>query len=168
MSSDRAWHHRHLIFSRVRSWLLRGDADRPEEAVHIFDHDLAPAMASCSRRLDDGRASAPRARLDRIGVHAEKPQPGAEATPLPGDEVLMPRVPVPIFGHSSGEKQTGMFLVAATMAKHGIATIGINAVGHGFGPLGTLMLRRAAGGPISIPAGGRGIDTNNDGQITST
>jgi hypothetical protein len=77
--------------------------------------------------------------------------------------------PVAVFGHGSGgDKQAGVFLVAAKMAEHGIATIGINAVGHGFGPLGTLRLIRAAGDRISLPAGGRGIDTDNNGQITST
>jgi hypothetical protein len=53
------------------------------------------------------------------------------------------------------------------MAEHGIATISINAVGHGFGPLSTLSLLRGANTPITLPAGGRGIDTNADGQITA-
>ena len=57
--------------------------------------------------------------------------------------------------------------MASTMAAHGIATIAINAVGRGFGPLGTLSLLRGAATPITIPAGGRGIDTNGNGQITS-
>jgi dienelactone hydrolase len=77
--------------------------------------------------------------------------------------------PVAIVGHGSGgHKQDTMFLLAAKMAAHGIATIGINAVGRGFGPLGTLTLLRATGSPITLPAGGRGSDTNGDGQITST
>jgi hypothetical protein len=77
--------------------------------------------------------------------------------------------PVAVFGHGSGDdKQGGLFLVASKMAAHGIATIGINAVGRGFGPLGTLTLLRGTDVPITLPAGGRGIDTNNDGQITST
>jgi len=49
-------------------------------------------MALCGRGLDDGRASAPRARLNGIGVHAEESQLGAEPSPLVGDEALMPRV----------------------------------------------------------------------------
>jgi hypothetical protein len=77
--------------------------------------------------------------------------------------------PVVISGHGSGaDKQLAAYLVASTMAAHGIATIAINAVGHGFGPLSTLRLLRGADTPITLPAGGRGIDTNANGQITST
>jgi hypothetical protein len=77
--------------------------------------------------------------------------------------------PVAIYDQGSGEnKEGGPFLVAATMAAHGIATIAINAVGRGLGALSTLRLLRGTGAPISLPAGGRGIDTNGDGQITST
>jgi dienelactone hydrolase len=77
--------------------------------------------------------------------------------------------PVVISGHGSGgNKQVAAFLVAATMAAHGIATIAINAVGHGFGPLSTLTLLRGTDTPITLPEGGRGIDTNANGQIGST
>ncbi len=77
--------------------------------------------------------------------------------------------PVAIFGDGTGrDKQFRLFLTAATLAAHGIATIGINPVGHGFGPLSTLTLLRPAASPITLLAGGRGLDTNNDGQITST
>ena len=34
-----------------------------------------------------------------------------------------------------------------------------------FGPLGTLTLVRGADAPITLPSGGRGLDTNNNGQI---
>ena len=50
--------------------------------------------------------------------------------------------PVAIFGHGSAQDKNLSFNVAATMAAHGIATIAINAVGHGFGPLGTLVVNR--------------------------
>jgi hypothetical protein len=51
------------------------------------------------------------------------------------------------------------------MAKHGVATIAISAVGHGFGPRSTLTVNRTVGAPITILAGGRGIDQNEDGTI---
>jgi hypothetical protein len=78
--------------------------------------------------------------------------------------------PVAIFCHSAIDlgglaKQGTMFLVAARLAAQGIATIGINAVGRGFGPLGTLTLVRAGNTPITLPAGGRGIDTDSNGRI---
>jgi Bacterial virulence factor lipase N-terminal len=73
--------------------------------------------------------------------------------------------PVAIYGHGSGDsKEGGLFLVASTMAAHGIATIAINAVGHGFGPLGTLSLLRGADTPITLPAGGRGIEPTATGR----
>jgi hypothetical protein len=53
--------------------------------------------------------------------------------------------PVAIYGQGSGDvKDNGTFVVASTMAAHGIATIAINAVGRGFGPLSTLSLLRGA------------------------
>ena len=77
--------------------------------------------------------------------------------------------PVMISGHGSGaDKQLAAYLLGTTMAAHGIATIAINAVGHGFGPLSTLTLSRGTEPAITLPAGGRGIDTNANGQITST
>lgn len=77
--------------------------------------------------------------------------------------------PVAIFGHGFGDnKNNSPFVVASVMASKGIATIAINVVGHGFGPLGTLTVNRNAGGPVVIPAGGRGIDQNGNGGIDST
>jgi hypothetical protein len=78
--------------------------------------------------------------------------------------------PVAIFGHGFGDsRHNSPFVVAASMAARGIATIAINVVGHGGGPLGTVTVNRGGGAPsISFPAGGRGIDQNGDGAIAST
>ncbi|HEU4646910.1 MAG TPA: hypothetical protein VFS80_15250 [Burkholderiales bacterium] len=77
--------------------------------------------------------------------------------------------PVTIFGHGFGDsKNNSPLVVASVMASRGIATIAINVVGHGFGSLGTLTVNRNAGGPVVIPAGGRGIDQNGNGIIDST
>jgi dienelactone hydrolase len=76
--------------------------------------------------------------------------------------------PVAIFGHGGGgNRHEFSILVAASMAKHGIATIAINVVGHGFGPLGTLTVNQTVGDPVTFSAGGRGIDQNGDGIIGS-
>src|SRR5262249_35147826 len=48
----------------------------------------------------------------------------------------------------------------------GIATIAISAVGHDFGPLGTLTVT-TDGSQVTFPAGGRGRDQNNDGTINA-
>ena len=74
--------------------------------------------------------------------------------------------PVAIFGHgSTASKDLRLFFFAAEMAERGIATIGINAVGHGNGPLGTLTVTSTVGASVTFPAGGRGIDQNGDGVI---
>ena len=54
------------------------------------------------------------------------------------------------------------------MARRGLATIAINVVGHGFGPLGTLIVNRTADTPVVLPAGGRGIDQDGNTAIDST
>jgi hypothetical protein len=74
--------------------------------------------------------------------------------------------PVAIFGHGNTYNKNTSFFVAAALAEHGIATIAINAVGHGFGPLGTLTVN-SAGGPVTFAAGGRGRDQDGDHMIDS-
>src|SRR5262249_10895527 len=68
--------------------------------------------------------------------------------------------PVAIFGPGSGGNKVGSapFILAAELAAHGIATIGINAVGHGYGPLGTLTVTLGSGETVTFSAGGRGVD----------
>ena len=74
--------------------------------------------------------------------------------------------PVAIFGHFlTGNKDDSPYRVASTLAAHGIATVAINAVGHGFGPLGVLTVHRQDQPPVRLPSGGRGIDQNGDGLI---
>lgn len=77
--------------------------------------------------------------------------------------------PVAIFGHGFGnDRHLVPPLVAATMARQGFATVAINVVGHGGGLEGTLTVARAAQEPVTLPAGGRGLDLDGDGKITST
>jgi hypothetical protein len=57
---------------------------------------------------------------------------------------------------------------ASKLAGNGIATIGINNVGQGFGPLGTLTVNMTNGSSLTIPDAGRGIDQNGDNVITNT
>jgi hypothetical protein len=77
--------------------------------------------------------------------------------------------PVAIFGHGfTDSKQGAPVAVASSMARNGIATVAINVVGHGGGPLGTLTIVRSDGPPVTFPAGGRGIDQDGNGTIDST
>jgi len=65
--------------------------------------------------------------------------------------------PVAIFGHGFGDnKNNSPFAIASTLAHFGIATVAINAVGHGFGPNGSLVVFQNTGATTVLPAGGRG------------
>jgi Bacterial Ig-like domain len=76
--------------------------------------------------------------------------------------------PTVIFGHAFTDSKNGApWVVASSLAHAGLATIAINVVGHGFGPLGTYTATTTSG-PVTFPAGGRGIDQNGDQIITST
>ncbi len=76
--------------------------------------------------------------------------------------------PVAIFSHGFGDnKDNSPYAVAATLATAGIATITINTVGHGFGPISSLTVFRHNLPFVILPSGGRGVDLNGDGKITS-
>jgi hypothetical protein len=79
--------------------------------------------------------------------------------------------PVAIVGHGAGgalgnkDGNYGIPAFAAALAEQGIATIGINAAGWGFGPGGTITVTTVTpdgGGTVMLPAGGRSIDQNGD------
>jgi hypothetical protein len=78
--------------------------------------------------------------------------------------------PVAIFGHGFTDWKNGAPpVVAGRLAQNGIASIAINVVGHGGGPLGTYTVGRAGGQPpVTLPLGGRGIDQDGNGSIDST
>lgn len=88
---------------------------------------------------------------------------------LPAGPVPAGGFPVAIFGHGFGDnKNSSPFAVASTLAHYGIATIAINAVGHGFGASGNLTVQRNAANPVVLPAGGRSFDQNGNGVIDAT
>lgn len=77
--------------------------------------------------------------------------------------------PVAIFGHGFTDSMYGApWTVASVLASQGIATVAINVVGHGGGPLGTLNVLPSASAPVVVPAGGRGFDQDGNGAIDST
>jgi hypothetical protein len=76
--------------------------------------------------------------------------------------------PVAIFGHGHGKDKNDSFFLATMLAKQGIATIAINSVGHGFGPLGTLTVNSFGSGPVTFAAGGRGFDQDGDHVIETS
>jgi Bacterial Ig-like domain len=78
--------------------------------------------------------------------------------------------PVAIFGHGFTDWKNGApQVVAGRLAQNGIASIAINVVGHGGGPLGTYTVSRTGGlPPVTLALGGRGIDQDGNGSIDST
>ncbi len=75
--------------------------------------------------------------------------------------------PVAIFGHGfTDSKQGAPFAVASVLAHNGIASIAINVVGHGFGPNSTLTVQQGTTSTTFLE-GGRGVDQDGNGQITS-
>jgi len=77
--------------------------------------------------------------------------------------------PVALFGHGFTDSKNGApTAVAGTLVRSGIATIAINVVGHGGGPLGTYTVSRVGAPSVVLPIGGRGIDQDGNGTIDST
>jgi hypothetical protein len=75
---------------------------------------------------------------------------------------------VAIFGHGGAPiADFAAFTVAAKMAEHKIASICIQAVAAGFGPLSTVTVTRSGGASVTYPWGGRGIDQDGEGDIKS-
>jgi Bacterial Ig-like domain len=78
--------------------------------------------------------------------------------------------PVAIFGHGFGDSRAGApWAVASSLASRGLASIAINVVGHGGGPLGRYNVLRSGGLPtVVLSDGGRAIDQNGNGTYDST
>ncbi len=110
-----------------------------------------------------------------------EPVPSATAvlTPMGEEEiffqVFLPSKPAPatgypvaIVGHGIGSNRFAEAVgVIPGLVSAGIAVIGMNMVGHGFGPEGTVVLTDTAGNATTLPAGGRGLDLNGDGEISA-
>jgi hypothetical protein len=100
------------------------------------------------------------------------PRP-VEAERLPFVAVLPPGTPpaggwpVAVFGHGFTSSTNAVFLAAVANAQNGIATIGTNVVGHGFGPDSAWVVT-SGGATTTIPAYGRGIDQDRDGDVESS
>lgn len=92
-----------------------------------------------------------------------------------GFNVLLPSTPKPaagypvvIFGHGLGDSRWGgPTAIAPTLARSGFATLAIDAVGHGFGPLSNVTFTDPTGFATTVNGLGRGVDLNGDGIIES-
>ncbi len=86
-------------------------------------------------------------------------------------QVYLPNKPAPpggypsvIVGHGlGGNRFVSAANLASAMAAEGIAVIGVNAVGHGYGPETKLAITDKAGNTVEIAGGGRAVDVTRDG-----
>jgi hypothetical protein len=77
--------------------------------------------------------------------------------------------PVMVMAHG-GTQHKDEFLLrhASIAASHGIATLGINTLGHGFGPASRLSVQLSGEAtPVQFLSGGRGFDQDGNGEITN-
>jgi pimeloyl-ACP methyl ester carboxylesterase len=76
--------------------------------------------------------------------------------------------PVAIYGHGLTDNQwTGATsYIAATLAKAGIALIGVEVMGHGYGPGSEIVLTRRGESPISVMSPGRTLPLSPDPSAT--
>lgn len=79
---------------------------------------------------------------------------------LPPGEAPAGGWPTAVFGHGFTASTTSVFLAATANAASGVATIGTNVVGHGFGP-GSTWLVTSRGTTTTLPAHGRGVDQDD-------
>ncbi len=137
---------------------------------------MEPGLIAGVGRIAFGAFSSPRWLDDRQSIPAT---PTGAAVPLPAaaSEIqftaYLPDAdkpangyPVVIFGHGLGDSRFGGPTgVAGQLAQAGLATLAISAFGHGYGPESTLTLIDRTGNAVTVPGGGRGVDTNGDGRI---
>jgi len=106
--------------------------------------------------------------------------PTADAGPAPVGQQRLPFVavlppgtpppggwPVAVFGHGFTADVTNVLLAAVANSRHGIATIGTNVVGHGFGPDGVYTVT-SGGRTTTLPSHGRGVDQDGNGVIATS
>lgn len=87
---------------------------------------------------------------------------------LPASEKPAAGYPVVIFGHGIGDSRFGGPSAAASVfAARGLATIAINAVGHGYGPNSQIVITTRTGTRIEIPAPGRAVDPTGLAALSS-
>ena len=117
------------------------------------------------RFLEDDQTIRPAPSLPGFTVPSNTHEVGFNAI-IPATDKPAAGYPVVIFGHGFGDNRFGgPTAVGPTLARAGLATIAITAVGHGHGPLSTVTFTDRSGKSVTLPTGGRGIDIDGDGII---
>lgn len=164
-------------FGQVQSWsILRQNSVAPTFTnvnVGLASSNFIPNSVG---QLIFGRFDSPEYRnadliLPRINT-AETPAPQSVNSLF--FNLWVPNIPRPangwpivLCGHGSGRDKEACIDQVSVMNAHGLAVISINLAGHGFGAGSTMKITRNDGTTVTLPAGGRGVDANGDGTITS-
>jgi len=144
----------------------------PHAALNAFGSGVVGTVAYgtyVAPQYVDGNAT-----MTPHGTLGEMPAQYGEATIV--FEVFVPSGtkpaggwPVIFLGHGSNTNihVAAVWNHAASHALNGFASVAINTIGRGLGPLGTLSIRRTDGTTVQITAGGRALDQNGDGLIVT-
>lgn len=87
---------------------------------------------------------------------------------LPRSEPPAGGYPVLLALHGFNDSRLGAPSFVALAAGSGFAVVAANTFGHGFGPLTTARFSMTDGKLVEVPAPGRGLDVDGDGQIESS
>ena len=106
--------------------------------------------------------------IPAVGTRTETPPVQGHATVY--FTLYLPSGPKPsggwpvvlIGGGVSGNQHVSTTIMGSMMASRGLATIGINHVGQGFGPLGRLVVTKTDSTVLDLPNPGRGADQNGN------
>jgi hypothetical protein len=142
------------------------DVSLPIDATLLTGIDrLIVGSFRSPRFLEDDQTIRPYPTLPGLSVPAATEEIGFNAF-LPDTAKPAAGYPVVIFGHGLGDSRFGgPTALAGPFARAGLATIAITTVGHGFGPFSTVSFTDRNGKTTTLPALGRGIDFNRDGNI---
>ncbi|MBN8734195.1 MAG: hypothetical protein J0L64_26905, partial [Acidobacteria bacterium] len=161
----------------INAGLLRTDLGNGRLQDVLFPISLSILPASGVRRVAVASFRAPLF-TDPKGLIPDTPT-AEEPAPLSEEEIeatiYLPSTPMPaggypvlLAGHGFGDTRFGFpSALAIGQVSAGYAVVSINSYGHGYGPNTKLVLTRANGERIEIPARGRGFDLNSDGRIDS-
>jgi dienelactone hydrolase len=116
--------------------------------------------------------------LNKEQIIPTTPTGSAVALPAESEEIFLlawlPESPAPaggypvmIFGHGAGgNPYHTVYGFASSWASRGFAVIGINAVGHGYGPEGKVTVKDWTGNETQIRFAGRAADVDGNGTFT--
>ena len=177
-SGERTVFPRHQVSSAT--WVRQTQADPPVWSSQPLNLAPLDVVAGAVGTIAYGRYSSPDylvhpgEYIPSVGTLADTPP--VRATNTIYFTLYLPAGPKPaggwpiaiLSGGSSTHKHISSTFFAAKLAQHGIAAIGINHVGQGFGPLTKLQINTTDGTSLAFADAGRSVDQNGDNAIGAT